>query len=192
MKLIIPENIRRQIFCYIAETTPYEVTGIGTIVFIEKEQSFEISEIFLPRQKVDIAHCSFAPNALHEIIFDLIKDNPARAGDLRFRWHSHAEGKVFWSTIDEADIENTNSDWVVNLVVNQRHEMLARLDLFRPFRVKNIPLEIVNLEYIDPEIATQYRAEVERKVQRISQGQAPTTRSHHKKEGFYEQHHGPF
>lgn len=184
MKLLIPEAIRHQIIRYVEETAPYEVTGIGTITVDQKAESFQVSEIFLPQQKVSLSHCSFTPNALHKIIFDIVKDNPARAGDLRFRWHSHGEGKVFWSTIDEADIDNTDSDWTVNLVVNRQHDMLARLDLFQPFRLRNLPLTVINLEEIDSQIIAQCHAEAAEKIHYV-----PLTakkESAKQKEGNYE------
>lgn len=160
--LYLPIAIWQQMSCYARAMSPCEVTGIGTIK-ANPNGDFEVTEIFLPQQYVDIATSRFAEGALNEIIFDLVKDNPARAGELRFRWHSHGEGQTFWSQIDEQDIAASDADWMVNLVLNEQQEALARLDVFRPLRLHNIELQIQHAYTCDSELYRKYAEEARSK-----------------------------
>ena len=139
--LHIPIDIWQRIRYYIDACAPREVTGIGTITRISPTE-LRVTEVFLPNQCSNAGYCECDDEALNGIIFNLVEDNPARAGDLRFRWHSHANGQCFWSTTDQNDIDNWQSGWVVNLVANVKGESLVRLDLFQPFRIANVPLEL--------------------------------------------------
>jgi hypothetical protein len=50
--------------------------------------------------------------------------------------HSHGNLNVFWSQQDEACIEGLQNDTcLVSIVVNKRHEMKVRLDIWNPVRV---------------------------------------------------------
>lgn len=140
--LHIPIETWQRIRYYIDACAPREVTGIGTITRISPTE-LRVTEIFLPNQRSNAGYCECDEEELNGIIFNLVEDNPARAGDLRFRWHSHANGQCFWSETDQEDINSWPSDWVVNLVSNVKGDVLARLDMFNPFRVANVPLELV-------------------------------------------------
>jgi len=51
--------------------------------------------------------------------------------------------QAFFSSIDTGNIDNYNSDWMVSLVVNKRGDYQVRLDIFKPFRISNIPVKIL-------------------------------------------------
>lgn len=163
MILHMPIDIWRRIQYYIVACAPREVTGIGTISQIGPKE-LQVTEIFLPNQCSNTCYCECDDEALNGIIFDLVEDNPARAGDLRFRWHSHANGGCFWSSTDQKDINNWEADWVVNLVANVRGDTLVRLDLFKPFRVENIPVDLVFEIPEDDELREACFAEAMQKV----------------------------
>ncbi len=141
MILHLPVKILQTIKCFVEISAPNEITGIGTIRIVG-ENDLYVDRIFLPRQIATNSFCQFKENTLNELIFDLIEDSPERAEELRFRWHSHANGNVFWSEIDNQDIDKWDASWVVNLVTNTRQNLLARLDIFEPFRLRNIPVDI--------------------------------------------------
>lgn len=165
MKLCIPSEIWQQMRGYCLASTPNEVTGIGTIKSIHND--LFVDRIFIPRQLVSPGYCKSAKGAINEIIFNVAEDNPARAGELRFRWHSHAEGSVFWSATDEEDIEAWQGPWVVNLVMNVYHDYLARLDLFQGLRIKNIPLDVKIITPLSNAIMAQCRQEIAMKAKPI-------------------------
>lgn len=141
MVLWIPFEIWRKLRYYTELSSPNEVTGIGTVVALNTE-NLEVTEVFLPRQVTSPAYCEFKEGELNQIINDLIEQSPERAGQLRFRWHSHGRSNVFWSQKDERDIDSWDASWVVNLVMNAQGEHLCRLDFFQPLRVRDYPVEL--------------------------------------------------
>ena len=134
MILHIPYRIWLQIREYVQAAQPNEVTGIGAIKVLNK-QEVRVTEIFLPRQKADPAYSEFAKGELAKIVSNFVRNNPASAGNLCFRWHSHGIGKVYWSSIDNEDIDHWKGKYVFNLVTNVQGDVLARVDIFEPFRL---------------------------------------------------------
>ncbi len=162
MRLNIPLEIWQKMQGYTIAAAPSEITGVGTIE-VENDE-FWVRQIFVPEQKTSPGHCETVDGALNEIILDMIEDNPEALGDLRFRWHSHAEGMCFWSQVDQADIDAWEAPWVINLVMNVREEYLARLDLFGDLRVKNVPLDVKIITGVPSEILHECQKEVAEKV----------------------------
>lgn len=166
MKLKIPLKVWQQMQCYATLSSPSEITGIGTIILTNNE--FVVDRIFIPKQITNPGYCESAKGAMNEIIFNLVEDDPTRVGDLRFRWHSHANGSVFWSATDKKDIDSWQGPWVVNLVMNVFGEYLARLDTFHhDMRLANIPLEIEILTSIPTDIIEHCEQEIKKKVKRM-------------------------
>lgn len=142
MILHIPLTIWQKLQLYTELSLPDEVTGIGTIRVLDPENLL-VTETFLPRQKTSPAACEFFDGELNQIIYDLIELDPDHgASALRFRWHSHGYGQVFWSSKDESDIDSWDAPWVVNLVMNVHGDSLLRLDYFSPLRVRNHPVKL--------------------------------------------------
>ncbi len=149
---------------YVTASLPNEVTGIGAINIMSPNE-ITVTEIFLPHQKVNSNYSEFTKGELGRIVSNKIRNNPADAGNLCFRWHSHAHSRVFWSTIDEDDINSWKGNYVFNLVTNANGDNLIRLDFFQPFRV-TIPDIKLQIDYpeLSPELRKQYIAEVNAKV----------------------------
>lgn len=167
MRLVLPLSIWQQIQGYAIAASPNEITGLGTIK--QRGRDFVVDEIFVPEQRTSAAYCETKAGALNDIILNLIEDNPARAGQLRFRWHSHVTGNVYWSATDEADIAATDASWVVNLVVNVRGDKKARLDVFaKDIQVIDAELEVhieIPAAEIPATIAQKCMEEVSEKVE---------------------------
>ena len=116
---------------YLAQSVlPNEITGIGTVEFDHKTNTYRVTEIFVPKQTASTALCQFRPTALHEIISELAENEVDEIEKLYFRWHSHGNYNVFFSSTDEADIETWQGDRVINLVINAREDRIARFDTF--------------------------------------------------------------
>ena len=149
---------------YVIASLPNEVTGIGAIEVINSRE-VKVTDIFLPQQKVNAGYSQFTKGELGMIISNFVRNNPARAGDLCFRWHSHAYGNVFWSAIDESDIDSWKGDYVFNLFTNAKGDVLIRLDIFKPLRV-TIPEVKLVVDYpeLDDELRQSYIDEVQDKV----------------------------
>lgn len=126
-----------------------------------------VTKLFLPKQQTCSYFCDFEEGELNRIILDVVQENPVQAKSLCFRWHSHADGAVFWSTRDEQDIAAWKGDWTVNLVVNTLGEYLGRLDIFKPFRVSKIPLSVVVDYDIDMRISEKCAQEVQERLRVI-------------------------
>ena len=142
MNLHIPISIWQKLRLYAELSLPNEVTGIGTISVLDPNNLL-VTETFLPRQETSPGFCEFADGELNQIIHDLIERDPeSGASRLRFRWHSHGLGGVFWSPHDESDIESWEASWVVNLVMNVYGECLTRLDCFEPLRIREHPIKL--------------------------------------------------
>ena len=73
--LHIPIQIWQRIRYYIDACTPREVTGIGTITRIDS-RTLRVTKVFLPNQCSSAGYCECDDG----IIFNLVEDNPARAG----------------------------------------------------------------------------------------------------------------
>lgn len=160
MKLLIPLEIWQEIQCYAKLAAPDEITGFGTIQQVGTD--FVVDEIFVPQQMTSATYCETVEGALNNLIFDLIEDDPTRVGSLRFRWHSHVNGNVYWSSIDEKDITAWQAPWVVNLVANVRGEKKARLDVHMDeLLIRNLELETeIVLPDVTPEIFATCAQEV--------------------------------
>lgn len=162
MQLCIPLEIWQQMRGYCLASHPNEVTGIGTISLIDG--NLIVDQIFIPQQVANPGYCESDKGALNEIIFNVVKDNPARAGKLRFRWHSHAGGSVFWSATDEKDIDDWQGPWVANLVMNIHDDYIARLDVYEGIRLRNIPLDVKIMSPIPNEVMLRCEQEIKAKV----------------------------
>ncbi len=143
-RLIVDSELWGYMMALASLSAPNEVLGIGMITkrCVGYSTDFIVDEIFVPRQEVAANYCSFAEGAQNEIMNDILERGDSTE-KLCFRWHSHGNGSVFFSTIDEKDIDNCDSPYVVNMVVNAYRDSIARLDILEPVRVRNIPLEIL-------------------------------------------------
>jgi len=162
MVLRIPFEIWQKLQLYVELSAPNEVTGIGTVV-VRDAENLEVTEIFLSRQMTSPAVCEFEDGELNGIIYDLMEQNPERVSQLRFRWHSHGCGKVFWSQKDERDIESWEAPWVVNLVMNVQGDYLCRLDYFQPLRIREYPVKI-KVDYLESALRENCAQELREKL----------------------------
>lgn len=143
-RLIIDIELYQYIMTLAQESTPNEIIGMGAIVkeYHKHYTDFILTDVIVPEQYVSPGYCAFKEGAQNKIIRDVIEGggNPE---ELCFRWHSHANGPVFFSLLDEEDIANCDSPYVVNMIINAKHEMIARLDVFEPVHFRNIPVSII-------------------------------------------------
>lgn len=150
-RLLIDIELYSYMMTLAQESLPNEILGMGAVAVKSSKYctDFILEDIFIPEQLVSPSYCTFKEGAQNRIIEEVIE----RGGDVEklcFRWHSHANGPVYFSPVDEKDIKNCDSPYVVNLVVNARQEMKARLDILEParaygrkIRFSNVPVSVV-------------------------------------------------
>ena len=160
MKLIIPKEVEERIHGYVMSVES-EIAGMGK-VRIEGDTMI-VEEVMIYEQEVTGATADLSPKAMAKWQSDLV-----RAGGSpkmwRLWWHSHANMAAFFSGTDTGTMDaQTESDWVMSLVVNKRRERKARLDLYRPFRMflADVEIEIQGEEYTVPvDIAEEVKLKV--------------------------------
>jgi len=84
-----------------------------------------------------------------------------------FFWHSHANMTVFFSATDKTTINgSTEFPFLVSLVINHKHELVARLDIFKPVHVTVEQLTIKVLDTVNSDLITLCQQEIAEKVTR--------------------------
>lgn len=160
MKLIIPKEIEERIHGYVMSVES-EIAGMGK-VRIEGD-SMIVEEVMIYEQEVTGATADLSPKAMAKWQSDLVKAGGSPKM-WRLWWHSHANMPAFFSATDTDTMDTqTESDWLMSLVVNKRRERKARLDLYRPFRMfmADVEIEIQGETYAVPvDIAEEVKLKV--------------------------------
>jgi len=164
MILRIPWQIWQLIMTYTKICSPDEITAIGTLRIVSSREVV-VEEFIIPKQDVSPSISKFHDGELNRIICEAIQEGKDTAL-MTFRWHSHGTGPVYFSPMDEDDIEEWTGDWVVNLVVNAYGEHKARIDQFKPFRT-TMEIKVVIDYPVDPALYEACRAIVDERVVRV-------------------------
>ncbi len=162
MKLLIQQTVWDKIMAY-TDICPDEISGLGKVE--SRLGQLVVTDVAIFEQKVSGAHSTIEMEALAKF-----QEERVRAGESMkewcFWWHSHANMGVFFSGTDTGTIEtSTEFPYLVSLVVNKKHESLARLDLRTPVRA-TIDLQVEILEEVNEEILEACRQEIALKVSR--------------------------
>ncbi len=164
MKLIIPAEIEQKIHDYVCSVES-EIAGMGSVT-IGEDGNATVEEVMIYEQEVTGGTADLSSQAIARWQSELV-----RAGGSpkkwRLWWHSHNTMAAFFSKRDTDTIDDSNeADWMISLVVNKKREREARLDLYRPFRVKLEKLEIKIEGGIQYALPAAIIAEVAEKVKR--------------------------
>lgn len=141
-----------------------EVSALGTVETIIDDNTGQIEELritdfFLVKQECSSSDTELDPEAVSHL---MMEHDP---GKLRCWAHSHGTMDIFWSHVDEKNIDGlSNGEWLLSIVVNKNQESLMRLDLFHPTHLfmDDIPWS-VNYP-IDEILEEECRIEFEEKV----------------------------
>lgn len=160
-RLIIDTELYEYMMTLARESAPNEILGMGMLSKRCRGHNTEfiLEEVFVPEQTVSPGYCKFKKGAQNDIINEVLERGDSPEG-LCFRWHSHAFGSVYFSQTDEKDIDDCDSPYVVNLVVNARRDMVARLDVLEPVRVRHVPLEIIVEPSENEKLVRECKAEI--------------------------------
>jgi len=161
MKVVLTPGVWDKMRAYV-DNCKDEISGLGKIER-DDDDNFVITDIALFKQTVSAAHSDISAEALAKFQVELIKkgDNPA---DWSFWWHSHAAMAVFFSSRDTSTIdESSDFSYLVSLVTNHAHDLVARVDTFKPVRL-HATIEVEVQEWEDSELIAACIQEIADKV----------------------------
>jgi hypothetical protein len=133
MKLIIPKPIEEKIHAYVMAVNS-EIAGMGKVKLTDPT-TIEVVDVMIYEQEVSGATADLSTQAIARWQTELVRRGESPK-EWRLWWHSHDTMAAFFSKRDTDTMDlNTDSDWMISLVVNKKREREARLDLYRPFRM---------------------------------------------------------
>ena len=110
-----------------------EISGLGEIDLVNNNELW-IKDIYIFPQSGSMVGTLLDSNALIDFLTQRTLEG--KDGDiLRCWWHSHVNMRVFYSATDLTTIERFTGDYLISLVGNKKHELLARLDIYNPLRL---------------------------------------------------------
>lgn len=121
-KVHIEDRVFQKIMFWCNKADKYEVSGLGNVVFDEKNNTFIVNEVYLLEQENTGSTTDLNESAIGRLMHEHYKSGIV--GDLNFWWHSHADMNVFWSGTDMATIEELGKNgWFLSTVFNKKEEM---------------------------------------------------------------------
>lgn len=111
-----------------------EVSGLG-LIEVDEDGDIFVTDVFLLKQDSSSAHTELSQEAIGELMHEL-RQKEIPMSKLRFWWHSHGTGGVFWSGTDDNTINLLGSDgFMVSMVTNKKRDRLFRLGMKKPLRL---------------------------------------------------------
>lgn len=144
-RVIMNYLIFQKIKCFV-DLCDHEISGFGIIE--RAGNDFIVSDVFLLEQTTaaDSLHVDMDSKALNLFIYEMVKKG-GDPSEVRFQWHSHADGQTFFSSEDISTIAGYMNDFMISLVMNKSGKYKCRLDLFKPF---HLSLEVPVLLRLSP------------------------------------------
>lgn len=137
-----------------------ELSGLG-VAEVSAEGDVIVSDAFIFEQECSYSETELNPEALSKWITEIIRigQDPSR-----FRLWFHVHPIEGWSGVDDKNIEGLNNgEWLLS-IVKTPSGLLARLDLYAPFRVTLDQLNIRELRDTNSDLELQIEQEVKQKV----------------------------
>ena len=137
---------------------PQEISGFGTVERYEK--AFLITDVFIFNQECSTSNSDMSSEDVSKYLVEAVNEG-VDPSTIKLFWHSHADGGVFWSGVDNNCIDQLSTSWLLSIVGNHKGDYLVRLDLYNfarvtiddlDFRVHTPPVEGLK-EAIEAEIA---------------------------------------
>lgn len=143
--LRIEQDAWKKICAYV-DNVDGEISGLGKLKVVD--DTFIVSDVAIFKQTVSSAHSDIETKALAEFQVEMVKKSESMKEWVLW-WHSHGDMSVFFSGTDTDTIEkSTEFPFLVSLVTNKKHELKARLDIYKP-----IPMMMdLEVEIIDDEV----------------------------------------
>lgn len=138
-----------------------EISGLGSC-YADTNSNLIVDDVILFDQESSSSETELNADVLAKWNYELIRDG-GDPSEFRLWWHKHPI--TGWSTVDDKNIEGMNNgEWLLSIVKQSNGQLLARLDLYEPFRVTMDGLDILELRDEDETLDAQIKAEVASKV----------------------------
>ena len=142
----------------------YEISGLGELSVVNHIDGvdFVIKELHLIKQVSTGTSTVLDALSIAQLMGNMMIQKKDLS-TLKLWWHSHGTLGVFWSATDVYTIDSFDDgkkDWMLSIVGNRRQNVLARLDVYRPFRMTFDNIEVV----IVPDEDLYLQAEIEDEV----------------------------
>lgn len=132
---IVMTDLAYQKIMYWVRKTTDEVSGFGMVE--AREGKLYITDAFMLPQKNSMGSTDIEPEDVAAAMYD--KRNVP--GDIRFWWHSHGNGAVFWSSTDTDTIRKIGGEgWFISTVFNRHYE--RRTSFYQKQTLLNQPFEV--------------------------------------------------
>jgi len=152
LRVYIPLRVYQKMLALTMVATS-ETSAMG-VVHLEKDgerttfgQEIWVDDIHYVHNTSSSASTTLDAGDLSRLQIELMQSGIDLLG-FRLWFHTHYNFNVFWSGTDKNTAINVleNSRWTLSIVMNQKQELLARVDKYRPTHVEydNVPIYIVN------------------------------------------------
>jgi hypothetical protein len=146
----------------------YEISGLGELSVVQHLDGvdFVVKELHLIKQVSTGTSTVLDALSIAQLMGTMMTQKKDLA-TLKLWWHSHGTLGVFWSGTDVHTIDSFDDgkkDWMLSIVGNRRQNILARLDVYRPFRMTFDKIEVNIIPDEDPYLQAQIDDEVFDKV----------------------------
>ncbi len=148
-----------------------EISWLGSVSELKDQdglfEAFLIEDIHLLKQTCSSANTVLDDQSVGQFLTEMVVKNQDTS-KIKAWLHSHATMNCFWSTIDEDCITNlANSSYVISIVTNKEGDILARIDIFKPFHI-TVNEVVVDIYYpADESLKNTLQERVQRKGHRI-------------------------
>lgn len=159
--IYIPEDVYRSITLY-SDLAYGEISWIGDIDTYQN--IINIDNIYLLKQSTTDDNTTLDNKAYAMFIMNYLQEGKDVV-NLKLWIHSHGIYPVGWSKKDVETIEtHSRADYFVSIVVNKAGDILARVDIFKPFRITLNNVKVVIVPLIPAEVINEAKASIEELV----------------------------
>lgn len=144
-----------------------EISWLGSIVELKEKGNiygFLVEDIHLLKQVCSLTNTVLDDQSVGAFLTEMVMQGQD-VSNIRGWLHSHAQMKTFWSGTDETCIQNlANSNYLISVVTNKEGDILARVDIFKPFHVTLNDLKVDIYYPEDPQLIEFCKVEFATKV----------------------------
>lgn len=157
----VSELVTRKLRYYVC-STENEVSGLGSVKVrkVGKKTIYLVEDIFCLKQESSFGGTQLDTQDVAAFHANWIKEGKD-FNILKCWWHSHGTGSVFWSKTDDDQCDRfAGNKYMVSLVTNHNHEILGRVDKYKPRRVRHTEIK----PYVELEENTKLKKDCEKEV----------------------------
>jgi len=162
---LLPEVITKiDIWCKKAKG---EVSGLG-LIDIDEDGDIFVTDVYLLEQKSSSGNTDLDQEAVGNLMTELRKEGISMS-KLRFWWHSHGNGGVFWSGTDDKTIDILGKGgFMVSMVTNKKREKKFRIGMQKPLKLDLDDVGWSLAYFPDEEFEKECEKEFDEKVKEVT------------------------